>query len=188
MTSPGRDAFSFRLLDPTSLPNYYTTTPAVGAVIQLIGISFWLRPELSKRAGIVTCIAPALVGCLASVIQTHLLVLGLMRDWMGTGALFEESIFYSLYSTHIGIYGSIVILLLFAIRHVNDRRKALHHVVTKKAHPPYPVDYSYPEAQRSTPIDEVPQTYSAGSLTLGQGAVISHRVVRRLRGCARQIR
>ena len=123
-------AFSWHLLDPHAHPNYSETAgtirtgdPATWEIAALIAFAccgvagiylVWRR----SRPGLIAMVIaiPAIIGATGTIIQIHQAFIGVSREFIGMsgGASFDEFIYYSLSSTHLGVYGTVILLVIFA--------------------------------------------------------------------------
>lgn len=121
MISELSEAFPFRLFHPFAQPSYFNTevsfggsdpvrwefaTLAVG--LFCLGLLVYLHRRRDERRSLRVwlCLTPFLFGCIATVMQLHWIYSGFMRNGVGSATPFESSVFYSLFSTHLGFYGS----------------------------------------------------------------------------------
>lgn len=128
MTRTWDGAFSWRLFDPGARPSYFhassgvwTGDPSDWEIAALLvfaccaAVLFVIvQRRLCRRSlafALVVC--PAAVGALGTIIQIHQAFIGIGREWIGPAALFDDFIYYSLYSTHLGGYGTILLAVVF---------------------------------------------------------------------------
>jgi branched-subunit amino acid ABC-type transport system permease component len=121
-------AFSWHLLDPHAHPSYFDTAPGILtgdpanwelATLVAFGCcgvaAFYLVWRHLRRPGLLaTLIAtPAIIGAMGTIIQIHQAFIGASQEYIGPGIPFDEFIYYSLYSTHLGVYGTVILLVIF---------------------------------------------------------------------------
>lgn len=121
-------AFSWHLLDPHAHPSYFETArgvltgdPADWELAALVAFgccavaAFYLVWRRLPRPWLLTTLiaTPALIGATGTIIQIHQAFIGASREYIGPGVSFDEFIYYSLYSTHLGVYGTLLLLVVF---------------------------------------------------------------------------
>src|SRR4051794_25694984 len=126
---PEYGPFSRRPYDVRSVWYLFDTHRAVGGsdpqrwvigILILFGLCCLalalLHPRECRRTlRVLLCLTPLLSGCVATVLQLHLVFIGEGMDWVGIAASPDESVVYTLYSSHLGFYGTTILFVLLGL-------------------------------------------------------------------------
>ena len=138
--------FGFRPFDLRSLPNYFKTSTAMGgsdpqswvsgvlviAALCCVALMTMHFTDCSRTARALVALTPAVAGSVATVIQLHSVIAGTGVQWIGPAAPYDYSILYTLYSAHLGFYGSEALIALLCI----DEFLRLRHAAKRKVATP----------------------------------------------------